>query len=48
MHQQHYLEAIEVVLNWDLSEELIPLAINDQAKLMAGFESDELWNEEFD
>lgn len=45
MYHQHYLEAIEVVLAWDLPEELIPLAINDQAKLLAGYEAETLWDE---
>ena len=48
MFHQHYLEAIEVVLAWDLPEELMPFAIHDQAKLMAGFEAETLWDENLD
>ena len=44
MYTQYYLiNAIETVLSWDISEELLPLAINDQAKLMAGFDAEEVW-----
>lgn len=43
MFYQHYQEAIEVVLTWDLPEELLTLAIHDQAMLLAGFDADELW-----
>ena len=44
MYTQYYLiNAIETVLAWDISEDLIPLAINDQAKLMAGYDAEEVW-----
>jgi hypothetical protein len=48
MNTQHYLlDALELVLTWELSDELLPLVINDQAKLMAGFDAeqdfDEIW-----
>ena len=44
MNIQYYLiNAIETVLGWDISEDLLPLAINDQAKLMAGFDAEDLW-----
>ena len=49
MYTQYYLiNAIETVLGWDISEDLLPLAINDQAKLMAGFDAEELWLETYD
>jgi hypothetical protein len=41
--QNYLLNAIETVLSWDIAEELIPLAINDQAKLLAGFDAEDLW-----
>ena len=48
MYTQFYLlNAIETVLGWDISEDLIPLAINNQAKLMAGFDAEELWIESY-
>ncbi len=34
---QNYLDALEVVLAWDISDDAIPLAVADQAKLMSGF-----------
>jgi hypothetical protein len=43
-HNTNYLnEAINTVLDWDLPDALFSLAINDQAKLLAGFDSEELW-----
>ena len=44
MYTQYYLiNAIETVLAWDIPEDLLPLAINEQAKLMAGFDAEEVW-----
>ncbi len=38
MYQQHYfLDALEMVLAWDLPEEDLAEAVNAQAKLMAGY-----------
>lgn len=37
------MDALEVVLAWDLSDDLLPLAVNDQAKLMAGFDAEDIW-----
>ena len=34
MYHQHYLEAIEVVLAWDLPEEALADAINQQFSLI--------------
>lgn len=49
MNNLNYLiNAIDTVLTWDLSEELIPLAIHDQAKLLAGFDAEALWDENLD
>ena len=42
-NQNYLLDAIETVLSWDIADELIPLAINDQAKLLAGFDAEEIW-----
>ena len=48
MYTQNYLiNAIETVLGWDIPEDLLPLAIIDQAKLMAGFDAEELWIESY-
>ena len=35
MYHQHYLEAVEVVLSWDLPEEALVDAINQQLSLIA-------------
>jgi len=41
MYQQHYyLDALEMVLAWDLPDEELADAVNDQAKLMAGYHDD--------
>ncbi len=44
IHNQNYLlDAIETVLAWELPDELFSMAINDQAKLLAGFDAEEIW-----
>ena len=49
MYTQYYLfNAIETVLGWDISEDLLFLAINDQSKLMAGFDAEEVWSNSLD
>ena len=43
MNQENYiLEALEIVSAWDLPDEDLADAINDQARLMAGVSPDEL------
>jgi len=34
MYHQHYLEAVEIVLSWDLPEEALADAINQQFSLI--------------
>jgi hypothetical protein len=47
MNTQNYLlDALELVLAWELPDELLPLAINDQAKLMAGFDAEQNFNDD--
>jgi len=42
MNQENYiLEALEIVSAWDLPDEDLADAINDQARLMAGASPDE-------
>jgi hypothetical protein len=49
MNNLNYLiDAVDTVLTWDLPEALIPLAIHDQAKLLAGFDAEALWSDELD
>jgi hypothetical protein len=43
MNQQDYiLDALEIVSAWDLPENQLADAVNDQARLMAGINPDEL------
>jgi hypothetical protein len=49
MCNPNYLaNAVETVLSLDLPDHLISFAIADQAKLLAGFDAEELWLDEFD
>jgi hypothetical protein len=40
---QNYLEALEVILTWDIPDDAIPRAVADQAQLMAGFHCEQLY-----
>jgi hypothetical protein len=40
--ENHILDAIDIVGNWDLPEEDFADAVNDQAMLMAGVDPDDL------
>jgi hypothetical protein len=40
-HEQYIFEALDLVLAWDLPEEAIAEAANQQAKLMAGYYPEE-------
>lgn len=37
-NQNYLIDALDIVLGWNISDELLPLALVDQAKLMAGFD----------
>ena len=41
--ENYILDAIEIVSAWDLPEEELADAVNDQARLMAGANPDDLW-----
>ncbi len=44
MHYEDYIpDALEAVLAWNLDEEDLADAVNDQARLMAGIDPDNLW-----
>ena len=44
IHNQNYLlDAIDTVLSWELPDELFSIAVNDQAKLLAGFDAEDIW-----
>ena len=42
------LDALEIVTAWDLPEEDFAQAVNDQARLMAGINPDESWENQPD
>jgi hypothetical protein len=42
------LDALEIVSAWDLPEEDFAQAVNDQARLMAGINPDESWENQPD
>ena len=41
--ENHILDALETVSAWDVPDEDFARTVNDQAKLMAGVNPDELW-----
>ena len=41
-HENYILDALEIVSAWDLPDEDLADAINDQARLMAGIDPDDL------
>lgn len=46
MHNQNYLiDALDIVLGWNISDELLPLALVSQAQLMAGFDAEEPYHD---
>ncbi len=47
-NQLHFNEALETVLAWDLPDELLPFAMSDQIKLLAGFGAEEAWVGQYD
>lgn len=44
MYRQHYLEAIEVVLAWDLPDEALADAISHQIIQSTDFERERIWD----
>jgi hypothetical protein len=42
-YENYILDAIEIVSAWDLPDEDLADAVNDQARIMAGVNPDELW-----
>lgn len=37
----HYLDALNVVLDWQLPDHLLPIAVAQEARLMAGFDAEQ-------
>lgn len=49
MYNAHYFfDALETVLSWDLPEDLLPIAVGDQMKLLAGFDAEDVWVGQYD
>ena len=44
-YENYILDAIEIVGAWDIPEEDLADAINEQARLMAGIDPGELWED---
>lgn len=42
-NQHHFIEVLETVLTWNLSDDALSIAVYDQIKLMAGFDAEEEW-----
>jgi len=40
-YENYILDALEMVMAWELPEEDIPQAVNDQARLMAGLTTED-------
>ena len=43
MPEDYILDALELVSAWNLPDDELADAVNDQARLMAGVHPDELW-----
>lgn len=46
--QHHFNDALETVLSWDLPDDLLPIAMSEQIKLLAGFDVEAPWIDNFD
>ena len=44
--ENHILDALEIVSAWDLTDEDLGDAVNDQARLMAGIDLDGTWEDD--
>ncbi len=45
MPEEYITEALELVSAWDVPDEDFAQTVNEQARLMAGFDPDELWED---
>lgn len=43
--QNYLIDALDIVLGWNISDELLPLALVSQAQLMAGFDCEEPYHD---
>ena len=44
-NQNYLIDALEIVLTWDLPDETLMASISDQLKLKAGVSPDESWEQ---
>ena len=44
--EEYLLDAVATVSTWELTDEVIPDAVNAQARLMAGVTSDDYWEDD--
>ena len=44
-NQNYLIDALDIVLGWNISDELLPLALVNQAQLMAGFDCESGYDE---
>lgn len=42
----HYLDALNVVLDWQLPDHLLAIAVDQEARLMAGFDCESDYDQE--
>ena len=40
-NQNYLIDALDIVLGWNISDELLPLALVSQAQLMEGFDAEQ-------
>ena len=46
--EEYLLDAVATVSTWELTDEAIPDAVNAQARLMAGVQFDDYWDDDSD
>jgi len=47
MYEQNYfIDALDIVLGWNLPDHLLPSALSNQANLLAGFDCDSAYEDE--
>jgi hypothetical protein len=44
-NQNYLIDALDIVLGWNISDELLLLALANQAQLMAGFDCEEPYHD---
>jgi len=47
-NQNYLIDALDTVLSWDIPDTALPLALIEQAKLMSGFDAEDIWQPDSD